>query len=46
MMKTQFLPLVSWENVAFMIAIFALVCIVLVAVVLFMVLGGKGQKKG
>ncbi|TYP97381.1 hypothetical protein C7447_10466 [Tenacibaculum adriaticum] len=44
-MMTQFLPSVSWGNGAFMIAIFALVCVVLIAAVLLMVLGGKQKKK-
>lgn len=39
------LPLVSWGNGAFMIAVFAVVCVVLIGVVLSFVMGGKKSKK-
>lgn len=44
-MLLQNIPLVSWENGAFMIAIFAVVCIILVVAVLLLVLGGKSKKQ-
>lgn len=44
-MSLQNLPLVSWSNGAFMIAIFAIVCILLIGAVLVLVIGGKGKPK-
>lgn len=38
------LPLVSWSNGAFMIGVFALVCVILVAAILILVMGGNGKK--
>lgn len=39
------LPLVSWGNGVFMIAIFVLVCVGLTVAVLAMVMSGKKNKK-
>ena len=44
-MPTQNLPLVSWNNGATMIAVFAIVCVLLVSVVLFLVLKGERKSK-
>lgn len=44
-MIIQNLPLVSWKNGAFMIAIFAVVCVVLITAVLLLVMGGKEKKE-
>lgn len=44
-MRLQNLPLVSWSNGAFMIAVFAVVCIVLIGAVLTLVMGGGSNKK-
>ncbi|CAM1345663.1 hypothetical protein [Tenacibaculum amylolyticum] len=38
------LPLVSWSNGAVMIAVFALVCVILIGVVLLLVMGGKRKE--
>ncbi|MDY0781403.1 hypothetical protein [Tenacibaculum sp. IB213877] len=43
-MKQFFLPIVSWSNGALMIAVFALVCIILITAVLFLIMGGKSKK--
>lgn len=43
-MKKLFLPLVSWSNGAMMIAVFALVCVILVTAVVFLIMGGKTKK--
>lgn len=44
-MMLQNIPLVSWGNGAFMIAIFAIVCVVLVGAVLLLVMGGNNKKE-
>lgn len=44
-MITKNLPLVSWGNGTFMIAVFAVVCIILVTVVLFLIFNGSKKKK-
>lgn len=44
-MILQSLPLVSWGNGAFMIAVFAVVCVVLISAVLLLVIGGGSKKK-
>lgn len=44
-MLFQNIPLVSWGNGAFMIAVFAVVCILLVIAVLLLVMGGGNKKK-
>lgn len=38
-------PLVSWGNGAFMIAVFAFVCVILVVAVLLLMFGGKKPDK-
>ncbi|MCH3882807.1 MULTISPECIES: hypothetical protein [Tenacibaculum] len=43
-MMLQNLPLVSWGNGVFMIAVFAIVCVLLIAAVLVLVLGGKNKE--
>lgn len=43
-MMLKNLPLVNWGNGVFMIAIFAIVCVVLVAAVVVLVMGGKNKK--
>lgn len=42
-MKTLFLPLVNWGVGALMIGIFALVCVLITAVVIKMVTGEKSK---
>lgn len=44
-MILQNLPLVSWKNGASMIAVFAIVCVVLITIVLLLVMGGKNKKE-
>ncbi len=44
-MTTQILPLVSWSNGATMIAVFAIVCVLIVSIVLFLVLKGESKSK-
>lgn len=44
-MMLQNIPLVSWGNGAFMIAIFAVVCVVLIAAVLLLVMGSSNKRK-
>lgn len=39
------LPLVSWGNGAFMIGVFAFVCVVLTVAVILLIMGGKKPKK-
>lgn len=43
-MMLQSLPLVNWGNGVFMIAIFAIVCVLLIAAILILVMGGKSKK--
>ncbi|MDO6600483.1 hypothetical protein [Tenacibaculum sp. 1_MG-2023] len=43
-MMLQNLPLVSWGNGVFMIAVFAIVCVLLIGAVLVLVLGGKNKE--
>ena len=44
-MNSQTISLVSWTNGTIMIAVFALVCVMLVSAVLLLVMNGKGKKK-